>query len=225
MSKQAVSNTATGTPQPVTWLYMAVIVLAQMQMAFNVNAIPVSIGPIVEELNVPATSVGTALVFYSLFVAAFVMVGAKLGKMFGERLVFQVTALLHGGAMALIALSQRAGMMNTAQALARVAAAAPVADDDGLAAQRRVLAHLDRRVEGVHVEMDDDAGRRGARHSRRLAPRPRVRLIGGGRRGRGSEMRARGGRLGKLAYRARATTVVGRGRAAIVVGAGAARKT
>ena len=37
----------------------------------------VSIGPIVEELNVSATSVGTALVFYSLFVAAFVMVGAK----------------------------------------------------------------------------------------------------------------------------------------------------
>ena len=97
-----------------------------MQMAFNVNAIPVSIGPIVEELNVSATSVGTALVFYSLFVAAFVMVGAKLGKMFGERLVFQVTALLHGGAMALMALSQDAGMMNTAQALAGLAAAALV---------------------------------------------------------------------------------------------------
>ena len=123
MSKQAASLPVPSATQPVTWLYMAVIVLAQMQMAFNVNAIPVSIGPIVEELNVSATSVGTALVFYSLFVAAFVMVGAKLGKMFGERLVFQVTALLHGGAMALMALSQDAGMMNTAQALAGLAAA------------------------------------------------------------------------------------------------------
>lgn len=128
MSKQAASvpTSATTAPQQVTWLYMGVIVLAQMQMAFNVNAIPVSIGPIVEELNVPATSVGTALVFYSLFVAAFVMVGAKLGKMFGERLVFQITALLHGGAMAVMALSQNAGMMNTAQALAGLAAAALV---------------------------------------------------------------------------------------------------
>ena len=126
MSKQAASLPVPSATQPVTWLYMAVIVLAQMQMAFNVNAIPVSIGPIVEELNVSATSVGTALVFYSLFVAAFVMVGAKLGKMFGERLVFQVTALLHGGAMALMALSQDAGMMNTAQALAGLAAAALV---------------------------------------------------------------------------------------------------
>ena len=126
MSKQAASTPAAGTPQPVTWLYMAVIVLAQMQMAFNVNAIPVSIGPIVEELNVPATSVGTALVVYSLFVAAFVMVGAKLGKMFGARLVFQITVLLHGGAMGLMALSQDAGTMNAAQALAGLAAAALV---------------------------------------------------------------------------------------------------
>ena len=105
---------------------MVVIVLAQMQMAFNVNAIPVSIGPIVDELNIPATSVGTALVFYSLFVAAFVMVGAKFGKMFGARLVFQVTALLHGGAMAIMALSQNASMMNMAQSLAGLAAAALV---------------------------------------------------------------------------------------------------
>lgn len=105
---------------------MGVIVLAQMQMAFNVNAIPVSIGPIVEELNVPSTGVGTALVVYSLFVAAFVMLGAKIGKIFGERLVFQVTVLLHGLAMALMAISQNATMMNAAQALAGIAAAALV---------------------------------------------------------------------------------------------------
>lgn len=126
MSKQAASLTAASAPQQVTWLYMAVIVLAQVQMAFNVNAIPVSMGPIVEELGIPATSVGTALVVYSLFVAAFVMVGSKLGKIFGARLVFQVTALLHGGAMALMAVSQDAGMMNVAQALAGLAAAALV---------------------------------------------------------------------------------------------------
>lgn len=116
----------TDTPPRVTWLYMAVIVLAQMQMAFNVNAIPVSIGPIVEELNVPSTAVGTALVVYSLFVAAFVMLGAKIGKMFGERLVFQVTVLLHGLSMGFMAISQDATAMNAAQAVAGIAAAALV---------------------------------------------------------------------------------------------------
>jgi len=125
MSEKTAHNPSNATPY-VTWLYMGIIVLAQMQMAFNVNAIPVSIGPIVEELNVPSTAVGTALVVYSLFVAAFVMLGAKLGKIFGERLVFQVTVLLHGLAMGLMAISQDATMMNAAQALAGIAAAALV---------------------------------------------------------------------------------------------------
>lgn len=105
---------------------MAIIVLAQLQMAFNVNAIPVSMGPIVDDLNIPATSVGTALVVYSLFVAAFVMVGSKLGKIFGARLVFQTTALLHGVSMGIMAISRDANTMNLSQALAGLAAAALV---------------------------------------------------------------------------------------------------
>jgi MFS family permease len=109
-----------------SWLPLVIIVLAQLQMGININALPVSLGPIIEDINAPATSVATALVLYSLFVAAFVMLGAKIGKMFGERLVFQISALVHGGAMALMALSVSAEMMNTAQAIAGVAAAALV---------------------------------------------------------------------------------------------------
>lgn len=105
---------------------MIIILLAQMQMAFNVNALPVSIGAISYDLDAPATAVGTALVVYSLFVAAFVMLGAKLGKIFGERLVFQVTVILHGLAMGMMAFSPDAAMMNNAQALAGLAAAALV---------------------------------------------------------------------------------------------------
>jgi MFS family permease len=97
-----------------------------MQMAFNVNALPVSIGPISEDLNTSATAVGTALVIYSLFVAAFVMLGAKLGKLFGARLVFQVTVVAHGLAMGMMAFSTDSGTMNSAQAVAGLAAAALV---------------------------------------------------------------------------------------------------
>ena len=109
-----------------SWLPMIIILLAQIQMAFNVNALPVSIGPIVETLDTPATMVGTALVVYSLCVAAFVMLGAKLGKLFGERLVFQVTVIIHGLAMGLMAISPDASVMIGAQALAGLAAAALV---------------------------------------------------------------------------------------------------
>ncbi len=109
-----------------SWLPLTIIVLAQLQMGININALPVSLGPIIEDIDAPATSVATALVLYSLFVAAFVMLGAKIGKMFGERLVFQISVLAHGGSMALMALTTSAETMNTAQAIAGVAAAALV---------------------------------------------------------------------------------------------------
>jgi MFS family permease len=126
MATKAVSSTGLETVAQVSWLPMVIILLAQMQMAFNVNALPVSIGPIVEDLDAPATAIGTALVIYSLFVAAFVMLGAKIGKIFGERLVFQVTVILHGLAMGIMAFSPNTGAMNSAQAIAGLAAAALV---------------------------------------------------------------------------------------------------
>jgi predicted MFS family arabinose efflux permease len=106
-----------------SWLPLVIIVIAQIQMAFNVMSIPVLVGPIVDDLGVSATDVGTALVFYSLFVAGFVLLGARIGKMVGERLAFQVTVLVHGAAMALMAAATSSGMMNLAQAIAGLAAA------------------------------------------------------------------------------------------------------
>jgi MFS family permease len=108
------------------WLPLVVVVLAQLQMAINISVLPVSLGPISEDLDAPATATATALLIYSLFVAAFVMLGAKIGKLFGERLVFQVSVVAHGVAMGLMAISTDVSMMNTAQVLAGIAAAAGV---------------------------------------------------------------------------------------------------
>jgi MFS family permease len=105
---------------------LIVIVLAQLQMAINISALPVSLGPISEDLDAPATAAATALLLYSLFVAAFVMLGAKIGKLAGERRVFQACVVGHGVAMGLMATSTNASMMNAAQAIAGVTAAALV---------------------------------------------------------------------------------------------------
>src|SRR5215468_2572718 len=104
------------------WLPLVIIVLAQLQMAINVSVLPVSLGPISEDLHAPATATATALLLYSLFVAAFVMLGAKIGKLFGERLVFQVGVAAHGLTMVLMAISTNASTMNTAQVLAGIVA-------------------------------------------------------------------------------------------------------
>ncbi|HEY1279762.1 MAG TPA: MFS transporter [Acidimicrobiales bacterium] len=111
---------------PAPWLSLIVVVLAQLQMSINLSVLPVSLGPISEDLDAPATATATALLIYSLFVAAFVMLGAKVGKLLGERRVFQVAVVVHGGAMALMATSTDARTMNIAQAIAGLAAAAGV---------------------------------------------------------------------------------------------------
>jgi len=108
------------------WLPLVIIVLAQLQMAINVSALPVSLGPLSEDLEAPATAAATALLLYSMFVAAFVMLGAKIGKLAGERRVLQVSIVAHGVAMGLMATSTDANTMNAAQSIAGVAAAAAV---------------------------------------------------------------------------------------------------
>jgi len=102
---------------------MLIIALAQIQMGFNVSALPVSMGGIVEDFYTSPSSVGTALVLYALAVAAFVMLGAKLGKRFGARIMFQAGVILHGASMGLMALSSSVQVMYEAQIIAGIGAA------------------------------------------------------------------------------------------------------
>lgn len=106
-----------------SWLPMLIIALAQIQMSFNVSAIPVSIGKIVEDFDTSPATVSTALVVYSLAVAGLVMLGAKVGKLIGARLAFQIGVVLHGLSMVIMAISANTTMIFQAQAIAGLAAA------------------------------------------------------------------------------------------------------
>jgi predicted MFS family arabinose efflux permease len=109
-----------------SWLAMAVIGLGQAQMTFNVSALPVSISGMVASFDVPPTTIGTAIVMYSLGVAAFIMLGAKLGQMFGSRNVFQVMSAVFAAAMVLMTLAPTAFLVLVAQGIAGLAASAIV---------------------------------------------------------------------------------------------------
>jgi predicted MFS family arabinose efflux permease len=102
---------------------MAVIAAAQIMMSSNISALPILIGGIVAELDTAATTISTAIVAYSLCVAALIMLGAKLGALLGSRNVFAIGAAAFGGGMAMIAFSKSALMLIGAQALAGLAAA------------------------------------------------------------------------------------------------------
>jgi predicted MFS family arabinose efflux permease len=101
---------------------MFVIGMGQTQMSLNINALPVSIGGIVAEFNVAPTTVGTAIVAYSLGVAGFIMLGAKLGQMFGSLKVFRAATLALLIAVALVTFAPNATVLILAQLMAGLAA-------------------------------------------------------------------------------------------------------
>ncbi len=111
---------------PQSWLPMVVIALGQFLMSFNIAALSMSIGPMVETFKTAPTTIGTAIVVYSLAVAAFIMLGARLGQMFGSLLVFRIAVIIIGIAMALVALAPSIAVVIAAQGLAGFAAAALV---------------------------------------------------------------------------------------------------
>jgi MFS family permease len=109
-----------------SWVPMIVIAMGQMLMSFNVSAIPVSMGGMVESFNTPPTTVGTAVVLYSLGVSGFIMLGAKLGQRFGSKIFFQAAAGLFLLAMVIMVVSPTAEVMLAGQGLAGFAGAALV---------------------------------------------------------------------------------------------------
>jgi MFS family permease len=133
----------------ITWRPMVVIGLAQILMVFNVSTLQVSIEGIASSFGAPATSVGTAIVVYSLVVAGLIMLGARVAEVLGARVVFRATLVLFGVAMAVMAASPGAFTMIFAQTLAGIAAAALVpslvvliADNYSGAAKARALGWL-----------------------------------------------------------------------------------
>lgn len=109
-----------------SWVPMIVIAMGQMLMSFNVAAIPVSMGGMVESFNTPPTTVGTAIVLYSLGVSGFILLGAKLGQRFGSKIFFQVAVAMFLVAMITMVASPTAEIMLAAQGLAGFAGAALV---------------------------------------------------------------------------------------------------
>lgn len=116
---------ATESPTQVrsSWVPMIGLFLAQVLMSFNVAALPVSLGGMVDDFGVPPTDVSTAIVTYGLMVAALVMVGAKIGQRVGWVLVFRVVIAVFAASATLMVLAQTVVWVITAQALAGAAAA------------------------------------------------------------------------------------------------------
>jgi MFS family permease len=114
------TSTATSAPETIeskaSWLPLIVVVLTQIQASFAVNALTVSMAGITTDLDTPATNVGVAITAGTFAMAAFILLGAKLGAKFGSRGVFQIAVAIHGLAMLGVALSVSPAMLFISQA-------------------------------------------------------------------------------------------------------------
>lgn len=121
------SATVSVTPPPQnSWVPMIAIALGQVLMSFNLSSLPVALSGIVKSFDVPPTTVATAIVMYSLAIAGFVMLGAKLNQRFGALRVFRTVVVLFGAAQVLMTFSPNATSMLVSQGLCGAAGAALV---------------------------------------------------------------------------------------------------
>jgi predicted MFS family arabinose efflux permease len=125
MTGQTISGTRADAEAEAhqSWVPMIAIALGQMIMSFNVASLPVALGGMVKSFGVPPTTIGTGIVAYSMLVAGFVMLGAKLAQRYGALQVFRAAVVVFGLAQLLMTFSPTAALMITAQALCGAAAA------------------------------------------------------------------------------------------------------
>jgi MFS family permease len=79
-----------------SWLPLAILGAAQFVMVLDSSVMNVSISQIVEDLNTTIQGVQTAITMYTLVMAAFMLVGAKLGDMYGRDRIFAIGLAVYG---------------------------------------------------------------------------------------------------------------------------------
>ncbi|WP_199286113.1 MFS transporter [Paracoccus suum] len=119
----AASAVQGGTEERNSWVPLIAIAFGQAIMSFNVASLPVSMGGMVASFGVPPTTVATGIVAYSMIVAGFVMLGAKLVQRFGALRVFRIAVILFALSQVMMTLSPNATVMICAQGLCGAAAA------------------------------------------------------------------------------------------------------
>ena len=95
MSTARTSAAQAASATKTSWIPLIVVVLTQIQASFAVNALTVSMAGITSDLDTPATSVGTAITAGTFAMAAFILLGAKIGSRFGTRRGFQIAVAIH----------------------------------------------------------------------------------------------------------------------------------
>jgi MFS family permease len=92
-------------------LILIALCLAQFINAYDTTAMNVAVTSVVKSLDTTVSGVQSALVLYSLIMASFMLIGGKLGDVWGRRTTFMLGVTMYGCGALITALSRDLGMM------------------------------------------------------------------------------------------------------------------
>src|SRR5829696_4161735 len=87
------------------WIPLAMLASAQFVMVLDTSVMNVAISQIVEDLDTTIQGVQTAITLYTLVMAAFMLLGAKLGDILGRNRAFAIGLAIYGAGSLTTALS------------------------------------------------------------------------------------------------------------------------
>ncbi|GAB7102832.1 MFS transporter [Streptomyces phaeofaciens JCM 4814] len=87
------------------WRALIVLGTAQFLMVLDTSVMSVSISQLVEDFDTEVTAIQAVITLYALVMAAFMVVGGRLGDIFGRRRLFLVGLVVYGTGSALTAVA------------------------------------------------------------------------------------------------------------------------
>lgn len=97
--------TTTVMEKKAGWAVIAMLAAAQFIMVLDTTVMNVSISQIVEDLNTTVVGLQTAITLYTLVMAAFMLIGGKLGDRWGAKRAYAIGLLVYGTGSLITALS------------------------------------------------------------------------------------------------------------------------
>jgi len=93
------------------WGVIGMLAAAQFIMVLDTTVMNVSITVVAEDLNTTVVGMQTAITMYTLVMAAFMLLGGKLGDRWGAKRAFWIGLLVYGTGSLMTALSQSLGQL------------------------------------------------------------------------------------------------------------------
>ena len=88
------------------WGVIGMLAAAQFIMVLDTTVMNVSISQVVEDLNTTVVGLQTAITMYTLVMAAFMLIGGKIGDRWGAKRTFVIGMLVYGTGSFMTAISQ-----------------------------------------------------------------------------------------------------------------------